>query len=102
MPYYRPRSEASEGYAFTGVCHSVTEQGGGGGQHQRSTTYPSLSARVRGQPPIPRGQRSTTYPLDRSEVNHLPPYRHYAQAGGTYPTGMHFCWPKIYVQRITR
>ena len=26
--YYRPCSEASEGYVFTGVCHSVTEQGG--------------------------------------------------------------------------
>ena len=24
MIYYRPRSEASEGYVFTGVCHSVT------------------------------------------------------------------------------
>ena len=28
--YYRPRSEASEGYVFTGICHSVTEWGGGG------------------------------------------------------------------------
>ena len=27
--YYRPRSEASEGYVFTGVCHSVTNRGGG-------------------------------------------------------------------------
>ena len=26
--YYRPRSVASEGYVFTGVCHSVTEGGG--------------------------------------------------------------------------
>ena len=27
--FYRPRSEASEGYVFTGVCHSVTKRGGG-------------------------------------------------------------------------
>ena len=27
---YRPRSEASEGYVSTGVCHYVTERGGGG------------------------------------------------------------------------
>ena len=26
--FYRPRSEASEGYVFTGVCHSVTKGGG--------------------------------------------------------------------------
>ena len=26
---YRPRSEVSEGYVFTGVCHSVTSRGGG-------------------------------------------------------------------------
>ena len=32
-PCYRPRSEASEGYVFTGVCHSFCPQmwGGGGG-----------------------------------------------------------------------
>ena len=27
---YRPRSEASEGYVFTGVCHSFCSTGGGG------------------------------------------------------------------------
>ena len=26
---YHPRSEASEGYVFTGVCHYVTKRGGG-------------------------------------------------------------------------
>ena len=34
--YYRPYSEASEGYVFTGVCHSVTEQVG-----CNRVTYPS-------------------------------------------------------------
>ena len=29
VPFYRPRSEASEGYVFTFICLSVTEQGGG-------------------------------------------------------------------------
>ena len=39
--HYRPRSEASECYVFTGVCHSFCSTlGGGGGQHQRSTTSP--------------------------------------------------------------
>ena len=31
FPYninYRPRSVASEGYVFTGICHSVTKLGG--------------------------------------------------------------------------
>ena len=27
--FYRPPSESSEGRVFTGVCHSVTERGGG-------------------------------------------------------------------------
>ena len=29
MHIYRPRSEAGEGYVFTGVCYSVTFGGGG-------------------------------------------------------------------------
>ena len=28
--FYRLRREASEGYVFTGVCHSLCPQGGGG------------------------------------------------------------------------
>ena len=57
---YRPRSEASEGYVFTGICLSNS---GGGGQHQRLTTSPSV-----------QGQRSTTLPLcPGSEVNPPPP-----------------------------
>ena len=27
--FYHPRRKASEGYVFTGICHSVTEQGRG-------------------------------------------------------------------------
>ena len=29
ISYYHPCSEASEGYVFTGVCHSVNSLGGG-------------------------------------------------------------------------
>ena len=72
---YRPRSEASEGYVFTGICLSNSGgggggEGGGGGQHQRSTTTPS-------PPP--------TWDM----VNHhpLPP--------GMHPTGMHSCFNVI-------
>ena len=58
--HYRPRSEASEGYVFTGVCHSVTNGGGGGGwgevlhqmQHgTRSEHLPPPRDRVRTSPP---------------------------------------------------
>ena len=41
--YDRPRSEASEGYVFTGVCHSVTDWGGGEGVDQGpgdNTSFP--------------------------------------------------------------
>ena len=48
-----------------------------GGQHQRSTTSPP--ARVRGQPPTPTSG-------------------HYAQAGGTHPTGMHSCFSHCLTQ----
>ena len=30
LSYYHPRSEASEGYVFPGVCHSVNSGWGGG------------------------------------------------------------------------
>ena len=37
MYLYRPHSVVSEGYVFTGVCHSFCSTlGGGGGQHQRT------------------------------------------------------------------
>ena len=48
--FYHPRSEASEGYVFTGVCHSVIF-GGGGGQHQWSTTSPWDQVRTSTPPP---------------------------------------------------
>ena len=68
--YYCPRSEASDGYVFTGVCHSVTERGG------RVKGQPPLPpARVKGQPPPPwPGSKVNHYHLrPGSKVNHPPP-----------------------------
>ena len=82
ISYYRSRSEASEGYVFTGIC--LSNSGGGWSEvthlpspcsGQKSSTYPPRT-----------GQRSSTSPPDRSEVKH---YHLYGQwAGGTHPTGM--------------
>ena len=70
--FYRPRSEASEGYVFTGVCHSVTKWGGGGGQHQWSTTCPPPGPGQNIYPP--RGPGQNIYPLPpRTRSEHLPP-----------------------------
>ena len=72
--FYRPRSEASEGYVFTGVCHSVTDWGGGGGgQHQWSTTSPP-GTRSEHLPPPPPGQVRTSTPSPRDQVRtSIPP-----------------------------
>ena len=71
MNFYRPRSEASEGYVFTGVCPFNSVKG---------QTPPPL-ARVRGLPHPP--DRTTTYPssLDRTTTSPPPPA---LCAGGRY------------------
>ena len=53
--YYRPRSEASEGYVFTGVCYSLcsTPEGGGLPSYQGRPT-PTLSKADPPPPPRPR------------------------------------------------
>ena len=84
--YYRPRSKASEGYVFTGIC--LSNLGGGGGGVRWATrdqvTTPPSPPRTRSQhlpPSLPTQDQVTTTP---------PPIpRDYAQAGGTPPTGMH-------------
>ena len=48
--YYRPRSEASEGYVFTGVCHTFCSTGGG------------RWATTNGQPLPPPGPGQNIYP----------------------------------------
>ena len=115
--FYRPHSEASEGYVFKGIC--LSKLGGGGGQ---TSTTPPLG-QAKGQPPTPpAGQRSTTYPQygtgqrsatytpprigqvkgqttprqvrcqpphpDRSKVNHLSPQDGTGQRSTTYPPTM--------------
>ena len=59
--FYCPRSEEREGYFFTGVCHSVTEQRGG-------TPNASLD-RSHGHRGDDGGQRSTNSLRDR--ITHL-------------------------------
>ena len=73
--YYHPRSEASEGYVFTGVCHTFCSTGGGGGgQHQWSTTSPP---RTRSEHLSPPGPSQNIYPLPpprtRSRTSTPPP-----------------------------
>ena len=82
--YCRPRSEASEGYVFTGVCHSFCSTGRGvvtpnaswdrhmvtGGRSPSPPPWP-------GHPPPLRKERSLTYhtPLPISQ----PTYGHYGE-----------------------
>ena len=68
--FYRPRSEASEGYVFTGVRHSVTEQGGEGGVDNNTS------------PPGPG--HNTSLPLDNTS---LPPPRTRSQHLPFLPPG---------------
>ena len=75
---YRPRSEASEGYVFTGVCHSVTEPGGGGGRWATPKVY-HLPPRTRSQhlPPPPPDQVTTPLSPPGDQVTtppSLPPW----------------------------
>ena len=111
--YYHPRSEASEGYDFTGVCHFSCGGGEVGStkgrppppsrsQDPRSQHLPSQpGSKVTTPPPSGQGQRSqhlpparvkghNTSPLPGLKVTTSPP-GHYAQAGGTHPTRMHSC-----------
>ena len=84
--FYRPRREASEGYVFTGIC--LSKSGGGGGQHQRSTTSLPLEPghntslppqdQITTPPPRPGHNtslqtRSQHLPLPGTRSQHLPP-----------------------------
>ena len=93
---YRPRRETTEGYVFTGVCHSVILGGGGVVTWSWCNTFPP---RTRGghNTPLPPGPGQVTtpapHPLGPGQVRTtapLPP-RDCGQAGGTHPTGMHSC-----------
>ena len=91
-------SEASEGYVFTGVCHSVTEQGGGGREEWTRDLVTT---------PPPQDQRPdqvTTPPPPDQRPDQVsippPPSRDYAQAGGTHPTGMHTCCLYVFLLHL--
>ena len=90
MVYYRPRSEASEGYVFTGVCHSVTERGGEGGVNQglsHNTSLPPGTSSQHLPPSLPPGPgHNTSPPRDLVTTpppgtwsQHLPPPRTWSQ-----------------------
>ena len=87
---YRPLSEASEGYVFTGVCHSVTERGG---VTPNASWYRSHGrVEVGGLPP--GKDHPTTLPPPRTTPPSSPQhtYRNYSQWEiRTHPTGMHSC-----------
>ena len=74
---YRPRSEASEGYVFTGVCHSVTERGGGevGNINGQPPPPPSLGPgqNIYPLPPWEQVRTSTPSPPPGTRSQHLPP-----------------------------
>ena len=86
--YYRPRSEASEGYVFTGVCHSFCSTGGGGGgvatpkasgQHppwdQVTNTHLPPPTWSQHPPPSPlgHGHKTPSLPWDQLDNTPLPP-----------------------------
>ena len=67
---YRPRSEASEGYVFTGVCHSVTKRGGGGRWATLMVNHlpPRTMSECLPPPPHPPGTRSECIPPSPSPL----------------------------------
>ena len=81
--YYRPRSVASEGYVFTGVCHSFCST------PDQATTPPSPPSPPQDETRLQ--QHLPAPPQDETRLQHRPPPRDYAQAGGTHPTGMNSC-----------
>ena len=76
---YHPRSEVSEVYVFTGVCHSVTDRGGGvrgvGGRCGpgiRSQHLPSPPGTSSQHLPSPPGPGDNTSPPPGTRSQHLP------------------------------
>ena len=97
---YRPRSVASEGYVFTGICLSNEGGGGdttkcimyrshgqvGGGPVQKGGGHPPRMGQVIDLPPPLKWDR----PLTSAPPPHTHTYGNCGQcAGGTHPTGMH-------------
>ena len=71
--YYRPRSEASEGYVFTGVRHSVTEGGGEGGVNQgpgHNTSLPPWAQVTTPRSPLGTGHNTSLPPAPPLGTGH--------------------------------
>ena len=83
---YRPRSESSEGYVFTGVCHSVIFRGGEGGQHQRSMTYPPARVKRSQHLPPARVKGHNTSPSQPGSKVTTPPPKARIKGHNTSPT----------------
>ena len=100
FPFYRPRSKASEGYVFTGVCHSVTAWRGGGGRWATPMVNPPWDQvrtstpwdQVGTSTPPPPGTRSEHLPPPDQVRTSTPPSREHRQVGCMHPTGMHACY----------
>ena len=83
--YYRPRSEVSEGYVFTGVCHSFCSTPGGWeewttpppGQHLPPPNQGQMSQHLLPPWTTPPPLDNTSLPLDNTSHplprQHLPP-----------------------------
>ena len=68
--YYRPRSEVSDGYVFTGVCHFNSE----GGRMSGHNVSPPLNVRSQCPPPLDVRSQCLSPPLWMSGPNvSLPP-----------------------------
>ena len=80
---YRPRSEVSEGYIFTGICLSNYNQPPPPGTRSQHPPPPGPGHNT----PLPPPTRSQHSPWDQVTTP-----QDYAQAGGTHPTGMHTCY----------
>ena len=64
----RPRSEASKGYIFTGVCHF--NSGGGGGWPVHNTSLPPPGTWLQHPPPSPPGTWSQHPPPSPPHLGH--------------------------------
>ena len=122
--YYRPCSEASEGYVFTGVCHSLCSTRGDLSSRgfclntyfwgrppkyifrqtpqecrtaPRKADLPERQTLREGRPHPQRTDDPTPPPPPRKGRPPEEENREYGQwAGGTHPTGMHPCYYHYY------
>ena len=109
LRFYRPRSVASEGYAFTGVCHVmgavviISPPPPSGQNYHHPWTGPSFNwtghsapshhpkGKVIDLPPTPQEGMVIDLPPQTGHPTPRPPNIRALRAGGTHPTGMLSC-----------